>query len=285
MFNLPETIFVDSSGLRANYADRDHLLDKVKKLSLLPDNLHATTELVARYYEVPVETIKSVVEDNAEEVAANGRRVLKGAELRDFAGPFGGLANLGLHHNARSLAIFSRRAVLNVGMLLRDSQVARALRTYLLNVEQLAPQDQRAQALRVRYDEKFDYSRLRDVVTTAVDYQPGTEYSDLFFARMQNYFYLCVTGMKAAQLKRVRPVDPALCTRFRKDGVTPLAVEKQSAKNRLSMDELADINSLVLGAIARLSYRSRQAVRAGRGWTLAEVEQNVCWAVEELVKG
>lgn len=82
-----------------------------------------------------------------------------------------------------------------------------------------------------------------------------------------------------------RPVNPALCTRFRKDGVTPLAVEKQSAKNRLSMDELADINSLVLGAIARLSYRSRQAVREGRGWTLAEVEQNVCWAVEELVKG
>lgn len=64
---------------------------------------------MARYYEVPVETIKSVVEDNAEEVAANGRRVLKGAELRDFASPFGGLANLGLHHNARRLAIFSRR--------------------------------------------------------------------------------------------------------------------------------------------------------------------------------
>lgn len=278
MFNLPETIFVDSSGLRANYADRDHLLDKVKKLSLLPDDTHATTELVARYYEVPVDTIKKLVERNREELEGNGYRVLEGETLSDFK-------SLNRIDARRSLAIFSRRAVLNVGMLLRDSQVARALRTYLLNVEQLAPQDQRAQALRVRYDEKFDYSRLRDVVTTAVDYQPGTEYSDLFFARMQNYFYLCVTGMKAAQLKRARPVNPALCTRFRKDGVTPLAVEKQSAKNRLSMDELADINSLVLGAIARLSYRSRQAVREGRGWTLAEVEQNVCWAVEELVKG
>lgn len=279
MLNLPETIFVDSSGLRANYADRDHLLDKVKKLSLLPDNLHATTELVARYYEVSTDTIKKLVERHREELEGNGYRVLEGEELSDMK------SLCRIESRVRSLAIFSRRAVLNVGMLLRDSQVARALRTYLLNVEQLAPQDQRAQALRVRYDEKFDYSRLRDVVTTAVDYQPGTEYSDLFFARMQNYFYLCVTGMKAAQLKRVRPVNPALCTRFRKDGVTPLAVEKQSAKNRLSMDELADINSLVLGAIARLSYRSRQAVREGRGWTLAEVEQNVCWAVEELVKG
>lgn len=202
MFNLPETIFVDSSGLRANYADRDHLLDKVKKLSLLPDNLHATTELVARYYEVPVETIKSVVKDNRVELESNGYRVLEGEERAKFVRS---LQDLTLPP-ARHLAIFSRRAVLNVGML-------------------------------------------------------------------------------AAQLKRARPVNPALCTRFRKDGVTPLAVEKQSAKNRLSMDELADINSLVLGAIARLSYRSRQAVREGRGWTLAEVEQNVCWAVEELVKG
>lgn len=280
MFNLPETIFVDSSGLRATYADRDHLLGKVKKLSLLPDDTHATTELVARYYEVPQATIESVVKNNREELEGNGYRVLRGEERAEFVTSIGDVTL----PPARHLALFSRRAVLNVGMLLRDSQVARALRTYLLNVEQLAPEDQRAQALRVRYDEKFDYSKLRDVVTTAVDYRRGDEYSDRFFARMQNYFYLCVTGMEAAQLKRVRPVDPALCTRFRKDGITPLAAEKNTAKNRLTLDELADINSLVLGAIARLSYKSRAAVRAGRGWTLADVERNVCWAVEDLIK-
>lgn len=35
-----------------------------------------------------------------------------------------------------SQAVFSRRAVLNVAMLLRDSVVARQVRTYLLDVEQ-----------------------------------------------------------------------------------------------------------------------------------------------------
>ncbi|MET8681169.1 hypothetical protein ABZW18_27235 [Streptomyces sp. NPDC004647] len=34
-----------------------------------------------------------------------------------------------------SLALFTRRAVLNVAMLLRDSEVARRVRTYLLDVE------------------------------------------------------------------------------------------------------------------------------------------------------
>jgi len=140
VLNLPETIFVDSSGLRANYADRDHLLDKVKKLSLLPDNLHATTELVARYYEVPVETIRSLVHDNREELEGNGYRALTGSDLRDFKGSFSEELPSEIKY-ASQLALFSRRAVLNVGMLLRDSQVARALRTYLLNVEQLAPQE------------------------------------------------------------------------------------------------------------------------------------------------
>lgn len=36
---------------------------------------------------------------------------------------------------ARSVALFNRKAVLNVGQLLRDSDIARQIRTYLLNVE------------------------------------------------------------------------------------------------------------------------------------------------------
>jgi hypothetical protein len=36
----------------------------------------------------------------------------------------------------RSLAVFTRRAVLNVGMLLRDSPIAQRVRTYLLNAEE-----------------------------------------------------------------------------------------------------------------------------------------------------
>ena len=119
MTEINEVALTESRSLRAQYADRTDVLDKVKALALLPDNTHATTEMVASYYEVPVQTIQSVVEDNREELQSNGRRVLAGAELREFAVPFGGIANLGLSPKTRSLAIFSRRAILNVGQLLR----------------------------------------------------------------------------------------------------------------------------------------------------------------------
>ncbi|WP_051860130.1 hypothetical protein [Streptomyces anulatus] len=131
----PEIALTESRTMRAQAADRVDVLGKVKALALLPDDMHATTDMVATYYEVPVKTIESVVEGNQAELADNGRHVLRGAELQTFAAPFGGVANLGLSPKARSLAVFSRRAMLNVGMLLTESPVARQVRTYLLTAE------------------------------------------------------------------------------------------------------------------------------------------------------
>jgi restriction system protein len=42
----------------------------------------------------------------------------------------------GIRSRARSLALFDRRTLLNVAMLLRDSEVARQVRRYLLDTEQ-----------------------------------------------------------------------------------------------------------------------------------------------------
>lgn len=130
-----ELVLTESRTMRAQTADRVDVLDKVKALALLPDDMHATTEIVASYYEVDASTIDSLAAANREELTENGRRVLRGAELRDFATPFDGVANLGLSPKARSLAVFSRRAILNVGQLLTKSDVARLVRTYLLDSE------------------------------------------------------------------------------------------------------------------------------------------------------
>jgi hypothetical protein len=96
---------------------------------------HATTELVARYYEVSVDTIDSMVEDNGEELENNGYRSLKGPDLREFAASIANVTNF-ISPKARSLAIYSRRAILNVGMLLRDSPIAQRVRAHLLDVEE-----------------------------------------------------------------------------------------------------------------------------------------------------
>lgn len=133
--NAADLVLTESRTMRAQTIGRVEVLDKVKALALLPDDMHATTDMVATYYEVPDSTLRSLIAVNRVELESNGYRTLAGAELRNFASPFGGLANLGLHHNTRALAVFSRRAILNVGMLLTESPVARQVRMYLLEAE------------------------------------------------------------------------------------------------------------------------------------------------------
>lgn len=130
MFN--EAALLESKALRESVVDRTDVLDRVKALSLLPDGMHVTTAMVAAYFRVTVETIRALVHDHRAELEASGYRVLTGSELSDFK------QLSGIQSRTRSLALFSRRAVLNVAMLLRDSEVARQVRVYLLDMEYLA---------------------------------------------------------------------------------------------------------------------------------------------------
>ncbi|MFB7242454.1 restriction endonuclease [Streptomyces populi] len=126
---IDESVLLESRTLRESALERTEVLDRVKALSLLPDGTHVTTAMVATYFEVGLEAIKSLVKDHRTELETNGYRLLTGDELRSFK-------NLsGIQSRTRSLALFSRRAVLNIAMLLRDSEVARQVRTYLLDTE------------------------------------------------------------------------------------------------------------------------------------------------------
>lgn len=126
---MQSNALIESRSLRQAYADRTDVLDKVKKLMLLPDDVNASVELVAEYYEVPKKTLEAAIQDNREEVETDGLRVLVGDELTFFKQ----VANIG--SKTRSFTIIPRRAILRIGMLLRDSLVARAVRDQLLNVE------------------------------------------------------------------------------------------------------------------------------------------------------
>jgi phage antirepressor YoqD-like protein len=141
--NELELALTESRTLRQQHATRTDVLDKVKALLLLPDGVHATVEMVAEYFEVSVDTIKSAVKDHRAELEANGYRVLKGADLRRFVRSHKDLANL-IDPMTRQLALFDRRAILNVGQLLREAEVARQVRTALLDVEESAAHRQLA---------------------------------------------------------------------------------------------------------------------------------------------
>ncbi|MFJ1787581.1 hypothetical protein ACIOML_25155 [Streptomyces anulatus] len=141
-----EVALLESRALRVEQMGRVDVLDKVKGLVMLPDGIHVRTEDVARYFEVSTEAVKKVTQRHRAEVEENGLILLRGSELRlfhrDMLSLWKGAGVESYPQAATQLTLYTRRTVLNVAMLLRDSDIARCVRTYLLDAEE---------ALRTRY--------------------------------------------------------------------------------------------------------------------------------------
>lgn len=121
----------DARSERDQLAARTDVLDRVGVLRTLPDDVNVTTPMVAEFYGVPAETIRSLVLDNRAEIESDGYRVVtRSVFLESFPEE-----RASLDQYTRQIALFPRRAVLRVGMLLRDSETAREVRTYLLDAE------------------------------------------------------------------------------------------------------------------------------------------------------
>ncbi|MFD6276889.1 hypothetical protein ACFWFI_15125 [Streptomyces sp. NPDC060209] len=135
-----EVALLESQALRVEQMGRVEVLDKVKSLVMLPDGIHLRTEDVARYFEVSTEAVKKLTQRHRTEVEENGLRLMRGAELRAFHRD---MMSLWKGEGAESypqaptqLTLYTRRTVLNVAMLLRDSDIARSVRTHLLDAEE-----------------------------------------------------------------------------------------------------------------------------------------------------
>ncbi|MFF9688035.1 hypothetical protein [Streptomyces sp. NPDC014623] len=135
-----EVALLESPALRGEQMGRVEVLDKVKSLVMLPDGIHLRTEEVARYFEVSTEAVKKLTQRHRAEVEENGLRVLRGAELRifhrDIVSLWGAEAAESYPQATTQLTLYTRRTVLDVAMLLRDSDIARSVRTHLLDAEE-----------------------------------------------------------------------------------------------------------------------------------------------------
>ncbi|MER5497921.1 hypothetical protein ABT096_12040 [Streptomyces sp. NPDC002561] len=134
-----EVALLESRALRVEQMGRVDVLDKVKSLVMLPDGIHVRTEDVARYFEVSTATVRRLIDRHRGELTENGMRVLRGAELQSFHSDmmslWGDEGAESYPQAAARLRVHTRRAVLNIAMLLRDSDIARCVRTYLLDAE------------------------------------------------------------------------------------------------------------------------------------------------------
>ena len=129
---------LENRELRNKNLNRIEILEKIGNLLLLPNKDFATTKQVAEFFKVSIETVKSSIKDNKTELENNGLFLLKGQELKEFKASFDGSFKT-LSKINRELILFPKRAILNIGMLLRDSEVAKRLRQALLDVIEESP--------------------------------------------------------------------------------------------------------------------------------------------------
>ncbi|SCK21814.1 hypothetical protein H181DRAFT_01590 [Streptomyces sp. WMMB 714] len=133
-----ESVLLESPTARSGMSHRIEVLDKIKALALSTDGVHATTKEVAEYFEVGEQVVHNLLRRHREELENNGLRVLQGSELQEFVTLKLTVTNVNANsypQMQRRVAVYTRRTVLNVAMLLRDSDVARRVRAYLLDVE------------------------------------------------------------------------------------------------------------------------------------------------------
>lgn len=127
-----EEIIINDRKERANMINRIEVLEKVKGLLLLGDSEFATTQQVSDYYEVDLSVIQKLVSRNKEELESNGMKLYYKNEIKNLIGQD---VKLQIIIPNRGMKLFSKRAILNVGMLLRDSIIAKEVRRRLLDIE------------------------------------------------------------------------------------------------------------------------------------------------------
>lgn len=128
-------VLFESRTLRESTIHLTDALDNVKPLTMFPDGLHISITMAEEYFDVGKEVMKRLIKENRQELECDGLRLLRGVDLIPFK-------DMGvLNRSSSTFTVITRRAVLRIGMLLREGEVARRIRNYLLNIDSINSQD------------------------------------------------------------------------------------------------------------------------------------------------
>lgn len=129
--------------LTSSNIDRQNVLNNPLVLSNLRDYLGVpgmlfqeeykyTKQQISDFYQIDIATIERYLENYENELKHNGYIVLKGKKLKEFKEQFGHIINLS--SKTSQLGVFNFRSFLNLGMLLVESEMAKALRSKILDI-------------------------------------------------------------------------------------------------------------------------------------------------------
>lgn len=151
--DLKEGVITDRN-MRETLVTHIEALDRAGKLLTMPKVNMATTKQVAEFFNVKERTIEKLYDRNHDELEADGAKHMSISGFKTTGCRFESLGQKGLTGlvlddgsiykvPTRGIRLFPKRAVLRIAMLLTGSDVAKAVRTTLLNltekVEEKAP--------------------------------------------------------------------------------------------------------------------------------------------------
>ncbi|HDK7176594.1 TPA: hypothetical protein PTV31_003212 [Clostridium botulinum] len=200
-----ELVLTESKTMREAYISKIDVLDKIKAIPYLTNDLIVSVEQVANYYEVTKKAINTLIDRHRDELEEDGIIVLKGDELKEFKEKLTDLHGedqLPIGKRTANLTILTKRAMLRIGMLLTTSFVAKKVRNYLLNIEQIATQEQKEWSIQ-REVGKIDRKRM----TTAIkDYIPENPKKRFAYPNYTNMIYKILLNKTAKQLREEKGI-------------------------------------------------------------------------------
>lgn len=127
----------DSAIDRQNILNNKNAIENIQKYlgisgMLFNGEFRFTRQQITEFYGIDNSTIDRYLSQNEDELKHNGYINLKGKALKEFKDEFGWMLQEGA--KAPQLGIFNFRSFLNLGMLLTESEKAKALRSKILDI-------------------------------------------------------------------------------------------------------------------------------------------------------
>lgn len=224
-----------------------------------------TKKMVADFYAVDVSTIDRCLAQNSDELKHNGYVLCKGKSLKAFKLQFAHLISEA--SKTTQLGLFNFRAFLNIGMLLTESEKAKALRSMMLDLVIATIHEKTGggtkfinrrdvQYLPAAIAEENYRKNLTSVIHQCVEGHPTYKY-----AQVTDFIYRAVFKENAKEYRKILSLD-------RKDNV----------RHTLYAEVLLVISSFENGVGAEIHERYKQ--NGGIKLSIEEVEQIVDKLVE-----
>ncbi|MEK7485003.1 MAG: hypothetical protein AABZ60_11810 [Planctomycetota bacterium] len=153
---MNDLVLLESSTLRNKLCREENLaiLEQIGQLPTLLRTQFSTAKFIANFYQVPEQTIRNIVFNHKDELSLDGYQILKKTEFQQVfqemlkksdepnilgklnEQEFKKFLKENFDFPNRGLGLFPKRAVLRIGMLLKESEIGKQIRNYLLTVEE-----------------------------------------------------------------------------------------------------------------------------------------------------